>query len=495
MERCHLYLPLVDSTGQLYPYAQVSLLDTLTGQPVSVPVYSDPVGGSPLDLPVLCAPAVVNLWTDLPMRVTVLVTFAQNSTLTLPNVDIPAPPDGLAQTEVPIKVTAPGGVTGSSILASGNAGTATWQAANAFASHQHSGDAPDSVVLGSLDPTDYAPRQVWIGNGAGAGVTDQGIGSVAVGHATAAHGEGGTAIGSAAAAQALGLAVGAGAQAGPSSTVLGASSLSGAASQVLIGRQLSATAPEAIVIGSGVTATSGLSLGPGLRSDLQSNLLLGSAPVPDTGDWPGPFLHLLNNTVVPWYLNAPSDVMLGGAGANLSVWGAPGAFRAVIFTEGATGAVASLVQALDGLGLIYSVDNSTFTDDFTDLSKVTNVSSNLVIESGATPTFDNRPNHLKRQYTDTPSSFTYTRPSALKDFALVMYVHGSSTVEGQLALTLNGTTPFPLSFTNPVATANAWSRVWVFGRRSLPAGTTQLTFTLQGNPEIFSPAIAKVWLR
>ena len=494
-DRCHLYLPLVDSAGRQYPYAQVTLLDPDTLEPVTAPVYAEPVGGAPLAFPVFSDPALIDLWCDVPMRVTVVAVMSFDVTVTLVGIDFrPSPPTTLRST-TPVRLIAPQDIDSTAVLVAGLDGTAAWQVSNVFAHHNHEGDAPASVVLGPTDPANWATGEVWIGTTVGTNL-DPGANEIGIGNLAVPHGIGAIAIGSSSAAQAQGTAVGSAAQAGNQSTALGASTASTAASQALIGHSVTSATPGAVAVGSGLSAYK-LGLGSRVRDDASGNLLIGTGTVPDTTGWAGPFIHLLNDTVIPKALGSPGDTVLAAGPALLGAYGGSGGSRVILDATGLTGALSSLVTALNALGFIYRVTSSTYSDAMADFTKMSAHSSNLAIDSTSGTNFEGRATRLKR-LTDVASAFTYTRPSAVTDFAAALYATNTNPAASLTLTASDGIASpitIPIGCTPAVATSGGWYRVTFYPLRQLPPGMKVLTFTLQNDTAVSSPQIGQIWMR
>lgn len=497
-DRCHLYLPLIDSAGNQYPYAQVTLLNPDTLEPIVAPVYADPSGGSPLAFPVFSSPGLIDLWCDVPMRVTVVAVMSFDVTVTLTGVDFRPPPTGTVRTLTPVRLNAPVDIDSTAVLVAGLDGTAAWQVSNVFNHHNHEGDAPASVVLGPTDPTNWATGEVWIGPTAGT-TTDPGSNEIGIGSLAVPHGAGSIAIGPSATAQGQGTAIGSTAQAGSQSTAMGAATASTAASQALIGRAVTSATPNAVAIGSGLAAYK-LGLGPRIRDDASGNTLIGTGTVPDTTGWAGPFIHLLNDTVAPQALRSPGDTVLAAGGALLGAYGGAGGPRAPIDGTAATGAALSLLQALDALGLIFLITGSTYSDNMVDFSQMTTHDANLVFDTTSGTNFEGRTSRLKRN-SDIPSPFSYTRPADAKTFLIAMYARTTNTTPGNsisaTAATSSTGTPMniPVACTPQVTTAGGWYRVNVYPTRDLPPGMRYLTFTLKNDPDVFAPQIGKIWFK
>lgn len=496
--RCHLYLPLVDSGGTLYPYTQVTLLDPATNQPITTPVYDTPTDGTPITFPAFFDPAVVDLWVDTPMRVTLVAVMSQDVTITLPNLDIAPAPESTITTDHPLRLIRPNLVNPDAVLVAGFDGLVSWQLSDAFAHHNHSGDGPQSVVAGVLDPTNWASQQVWVGSGVGT-ISDSGADEVGIGLGASPRGPEAVALGSGATPQTQAIAVGPNAQSSAGAVALGSAASSMAQNQVVIGRSSSASALGGVVVGSAVSAAS-LALGAAVRDDNAGNLLIGTGAVPDTTGWTGPFMHLLGNSVVvPWYLSA-RDALIGGGPSLVGFYGRAGGNRGLIDGTAATGATLSLLQALDGLGLVFLITGSTYSDNMVDFNQMTSHDATLAFDTTNSANFEGRTSRLKRT-SDVPSSFSYTRPADIKNFCVAMYAQTSNTTPSNsisvTAATNSTGTPvaIPVACTTQVTTAGGWYRVNAFPVRDLPAGLRYITFTIKNDTSISGPQVGKIWFK
>jgi hypothetical protein len=277
VDRCHLYLPLVDSSGATYQYAEITLLDPDTGNPIDEPVYLGPIGGAPQAWPVLVDPAIIDLWTDNPLRVTVQALLPGGATFTETGVDITPAPTATIRSQHPLHIASSDGISSEAILGVSPDGSATWQVLNALKFHQHEGDAPDSTVIGSTTLTDIYPGETWVGNGI---TGTQGTNATALGALGTVNGDNAIALGRATAST-EGLAAGAGAVAADYAVALGASSTTAQAEQVALGSSASAAAsPEgAVVVGSGTVgvSTNTVQLPSGVQILASGNIVLGHA--------------------------------------------------------------------------------------------------------------------------------------------------------------------------------------------------------------------------
>ncbi|MCX4799537.1 hypothetical protein OG497_37410 [Streptomyces sp. NBC_01242] len=163
MERCHLYLPLIDSSGVQYSYAEVTLLDPETGLPIDEPVYLEPHGGAPQTWPILCTPATIDVWTDRPLRVTVQASLPGAATLTRAGVDITPAPSATIRTRQPLRIGSAEGLDGNAMLVLSSGGKASWQVLDTLRYHRHDGAAPGSTAIAPASPSDVYPDQTWLG--------------------------------------------------------------------------------------------------------------------------------------------------------------------------------------------------------------------------------------------------------------------------------------------------------------------------------------------
>ncbi|MGW7100372.1 phage baseplate protein [Streptomyces sp. NPDC054838] len=163
MDRCHLYLPLVNSSGAPYSYAEVTLLNPDTGTPIDEPIYLDPHDTAPQSWPILIDPAVINLWSDRPLRVTVHALLPGGATFTRAAVDMAPAPSTVMRTQDPLRVGSAAGIDGSALLSLSRAGRAQWQVMDGLRFHTHSGAAPNSTAIAPSSPATIYPGQTWLG--------------------------------------------------------------------------------------------------------------------------------------------------------------------------------------------------------------------------------------------------------------------------------------------------------------------------------------------
>lgn len=182
MSRCHLHLPLLDSSGNVFPYASVTFNDPDTGSVISEPIYVQSSGGNPVSLPLFCDPGVIDVWTDNPVRVQIVAIVANNVRIQLNGVDLLPEPTGIVQSVSPVRVTGqPDAALDTAVLMSSGNGEAAFRVADPLATHQHSGDSAGSVVLTGEDAADFDPYQTWVGYHAGENIASNSTGATAIG--------------------------------------------------------------------------------------------------------------------------------------------------------------------------------------------------------------------------------------------------------------------------------------------------------------------------
>ncbi|MET7363290.1 hypothetical protein ABZS76_33300 [Streptomyces sp. NPDC005562] len=508
MERSHLYMPLVDSSGETYSYAEVILLDSDTGKPIDEPVYLDPNGGAPQPWPVLIDPAVINFWTDTPLRVTVQAALPGGATFTRAGVDIAPPPSGTVRTREPLRIGSAAGLDGSAMLAVSPDGTAAWQVLDVLRFHRHEGDSPNSTVLAPNSPSDIYAAQTWLGRNIGG---TQGPNSTAAGADAQVSGPHATALGRGT-ATAEGVALGADAVAGPSAVAAGAGADASAQEQVALGRRAKAAPhPGAVVLGGGVTAAADedIRLGNSITVKADGTVVIGQGEV--AADWlpsSEPHVALLGKTVMGRYVRAMADVVLGGAAATLGFYGAAGTARPILSTAGVSTstpgrtALLSLLSALDQLGLIYLIDGA-IDDELVDWTKSAAHSASMGLETGDA---DNSKagdlNRAKRNDVG-PGTITYQRATDIKDFALRAFTWyqawnpDNHANEITVSVSPDSTiwTPIRLDWAPLVPTAADWNQAWVRNARPIPAGMRYLRVQLDMNSLSWTPQIGRVIVR
>lgn len=506
-ERAHLYLPLTDSSNVVYPFARISLLDPATGDPIPDVLYADGVSQQTLTQPFLCQPAVVDVWVDTPQRVTLVAALPGEATWTMAGVDLLPSPDTVVTTGTPLAITNPASVSApAALVAAEDEVSAAWQVIGLFQVHQHAGDSANSTVVGE-QPRDWSDDQTWMGVGAGGG-SDQGSDTTALGASAIVHASQSVAIGAASAAAAQSVAVGGSATAmGTGSIALGSSAGAPGTSQSILGTAASASATGATVASATAAAGTAIELGGLLQLGTAGGGLLGPGPSPSTSALIGaPFTVINSSAVIPAGLaRVTGSAVLGSAVAtSVATHGSTGAAPMVLDTSTLAtstpgySAIISLVAALTSLGLVYNATGAQLNDTFVNLAKTSSYTSGISLDTSNPPYFDNRASRVTRSVA-TPQSLTYAVTSP-KDFAVLMYIWpqtmSAAAAVAQLAVTA-GATSIPLLAHTPVPTSSTsgWSRCWISPTAPLPAGTTSLTFTLQGTTESWEPELGQVIIR
>ena len=509
MDRCHLYLPLVDSSGVTYPYAEVTLLDLDTGTPITEPVYLDPYGGAPQEWPVLISPTVINLWTDNPLRVIVQALLPGGATFTRSGVDISPAPSATVRSEEPVRIGSADGLSSDAMLAVSPDGSAVWQVLDVLRFHTHEGDAPESTMLGTPDLHDIYPRQTWVGRNP---LGTQGSGSAVLGPDATPNGEEAVVLGRGTAGPQA-VVVGADARGPASCVVLGADGSAQQVEQVVLGRNASAAAtpPGAVVVGPGVAAAADntVTVASNVQVTDDGQVILGKGTLPDLS-WLGsdPYVAILGNAVFPNFFAPRQDAVLAGPVSTLGAFGAAGVTQPLVSTSGlavnAPGrtALLSLVSALDKLGLIYLLDGA-IDDEMADFTKDfghTNVAVELGDPDGSKAGDTNR---LKRNAAGT-GTITYRKTSVdLRDFAISAFFWNADGAPANIATTLlvhvsadnTAWTQVPLVWQTPVATSGGWYRTWMRNARPLPTGMRYLRFSLTNDPSVFAPQLGRIIVR
>lgn len=165
--RCHLHLPITNSAGDVFPYATITLNDADTGTPVTADVFVQATDGNPVAFPLFVDPAVVDLWTDEPMRVQIVAEVTDNVRVVLDGIDILPPAGNIFRAPKPLTVDGADQTVTTAVLMASEPGRAAFRIADPVGTHQHSGDSAGSVVLTGEAPTDFNPYQTWVGYHAG----------------------------------------------------------------------------------------------------------------------------------------------------------------------------------------------------------------------------------------------------------------------------------------------------------------------------------------
>jgi hypothetical protein len=185
---------LIDSSGNVFPYASVTLNDA-TGIALGVDVFVQPSGGNPVQFPLFVDPAVIDVWLDVPSRVQIVADVADNVRIVLDGVDILPPPEQIAQSAAPITVTGAASPVTQGVLMTAGPGEAAFRVTDPVGTHEHEGDSIGSVVLTGEEPTDFNPYQSWIGYHAGENSAPNSAGSSAMGDQAVVYGTSATILG------------------------------------------------------------------------------------------------------------------------------------------------------------------------------------------------------------------------------------------------------------------------------------------------------------
>ncbi|MFJ4902842.1 hypothetical protein [Streptomyces sp. NPDC088727] len=509
MDRCHLYIPLLDSSGATYPFAEVTLLDSETGTPIETPVYLEPIGGAPQTWPILIDPAVVNLWLDAPARVTLQALLPGGATFTRPGVDISPAPAVTVRSQKELHIGSAEGLNGDALLAVSPDGSAVWQVLDVLKDHRHEGDAPASTSLGLADPQDVFPGQTWLGSAISG---TQGPHATALGVQAHPNGEDATSIGRAATAGEFGLAVGAASNSVASAVALGAGSTATKTDQVALGRDASGTAGPngAVAVGAGTVAeatTSVKTKAVHLLTD--GSVVLGNGLMPDLS-WVGaPSVVVLGNAVVPRFFSSRHDSVLAGPSSTFGAYGGAGTYQPMLSTNGLSSsapdraALLSLTSALDKLGVIYLLDDA-IDDELVDWTKTFAHNANLVLETGDGDGSKAGDLNRAKRNAAGPGTVTYYAATGLRDFrSLVFAWQLSGPDPAALATELVADVSadnvhwvrIPLAWRSMEATAASWYQTWVANKRPLPAGMNYLRLTIDQNASAFTPQIGRVVVR
>lgn len=194
MSRCHLHLPILDSSGTVYPYASLRFTDE-AGQPIAEPIYVQPTGGNPISQPLFADPAVVDIWTDNPVRVQIVASMANNVQVRLEGVDLLPDAARMVRTPGRIRVSDIDSTSSATVLMSSRPQEAAFRLVDPVGTHQHEGDSTGSVVLTGEEPADYNPYQTWIGFHAGENSAASSAGSSALGPHAVVQGASSTLLG------------------------------------------------------------------------------------------------------------------------------------------------------------------------------------------------------------------------------------------------------------------------------------------------------------
>lgn len=165
--RCHLHLPILNSAGEVYPYASITFNDWQTGLPTAEPIYVQASGGNAISQPLFASPAVIEIWTDNPVRLQIVATVAGNVRVELNGVDVHPEPTTIVHSVSPLRITGADTPLTDAILQTTLIGEASFTTSNPVVTHEHEGDSVGSTVLTGEEAADFNPYQTWIGYQAG----------------------------------------------------------------------------------------------------------------------------------------------------------------------------------------------------------------------------------------------------------------------------------------------------------------------------------------
>jgi hypothetical protein len=192
--RAHLHLPLIDSSGALFPYASVTLNEA-DGSPFQSDVFVQPTGGNPILFPLFVDPGVIDVWLDVPSRVQIVAEVSDNVRIVLDGVDVLPYPPTILQAPAPLTVTGAANPVTQGVLMSAAPGEATFRVADPVGTHEHEGDSAGSVVLTGEEPRDFNPYQSWVGYHAGENAAPSSAASSALGDQADIYGASATLLG------------------------------------------------------------------------------------------------------------------------------------------------------------------------------------------------------------------------------------------------------------------------------------------------------------
>lgn len=194
MTRAHLHLPLIDSSGALFPYASVTLNEA-DGSPFQSDVFVQPTGGNAVVFPLFVDPGIIDVWLDVPSRVQVVAEVSNNVRIVLDGVDVLPYPPTILQAPASLTVTGAANPVTQGVLMSAAPGEAAFRVADPIGTHEHQGDSAGSVVLTGEEPRDFNPYQSWVGYHAGENAAPSSAASSALGDQADIYGASATLLG------------------------------------------------------------------------------------------------------------------------------------------------------------------------------------------------------------------------------------------------------------------------------------------------------------
>lgn len=140
--RAHFYRPVIDTSGRLYAFVEVTVQGE-NGGPLGETIWLDAVGGTALSNPFTCSPAIIEFYLDNPRRVRLTLRIPGNTPLVLDGEDVF--PDGREAVKTVAPVVIRGVPQPGRTVRMRPTGDAGWDDFVPY--HQH--NASTSVVLGT----------------------------------------------------------------------------------------------------------------------------------------------------------------------------------------------------------------------------------------------------------------------------------------------------------------------------------------------------------
>jgi hypothetical protein len=192
--RAHLHLPLIDSSGTVFPYASVTLNEA-DGTPLQSDVFVQPTGGNAIVFPLFVDPGIIDVWLDVPSRVQIVAEVSNNVRIVQDGIDVLPYPPTIFQAPASLTVTGAANPVTQGVLMSAAPGEAAFRVADPVGTHEHEGDSAGSVVLTGEEPRDFNPYQSWIGYHAGENAAPSSAASSALGDQADIYGASATLLG------------------------------------------------------------------------------------------------------------------------------------------------------------------------------------------------------------------------------------------------------------------------------------------------------------
>lgn len=125
MARAHLFRPITDREGNLLYNATVTVRETDYAVPIGQALYASATGSTVLPNPFTTANGVIDLWLDVPQRMSILVEAAGVQDI-LVYQDAPVPPEETVATTSPLKIVNTPSTSGLALLSTGTPGQVQW---------------------------------------------------------------------------------------------------------------------------------------------------------------------------------------------------------------------------------------------------------------------------------------------------------------------------------------------------------------------------------